>query len=210
VSEAFTLGHSTQSLDALVQLLRDHGIEELWDVRVMPYSRRNPQFARDALAAALPRDGIRYVHAGTLGGFRRPRPDSENAGWRNTSFRGYADYMQTPEFQRAIATLVRAADTARLGAMCAEALPWRCHRSLIADALTVRGVTVRHLFPDGTDRPHRLTPWAQVEGTRLLYPKSAAPRRPAAGHPGQTTLDRTPPTPRARGRRTASRTSANG
>ena len=140
----YTIGHSTRTADALVELLRAHRIEMLVDVRTIPRSRHNPQFNRDALAQSLAAAGIDYAHHPALGGLRHPRKDSVNLGWRNASFRGYADYMQTAEFARALDALEALADARRTAIMCAEAVPWRCHRGLIADALTVRG---RPVYP---------------------------------------------------------------
>ncbi len=140
------------------------------DVRTVPASRRMPHFAKQALERALPRRGIEYRHMPELGGLRKPKPDSINIGWRNVSFRGYADYMQQDEFWEAISRLESLAATRRIAVMCAEALPWRCHRSLVADALTVRGVEVRHIT--GTSEPavHKLTSFAQVDRGRITYP----------------------------------------
>jgi uncharacterized protein (DUF488 family) len=140
------------------------------DVRTIPRSRRNPQFSQDVLPGSLEKAGIRYEHAPALGGLRRPAPDSINAGWRNESFRGYADYMQTPEFVDAVEKLVRTARRKRMALMCAEAVPWRCHRSLIADALVVRGIAVGHIMSPVRRSPHDLTPFAKVRGRQITYP----------------------------------------
>ena len=129
-----------------------------------------PHFAKAALERSLPAHGIGYLHMPELGGLRKPRPDSTNTGWRNVSFRGYADYMQTAEFWTAIGRLIGLAGQRRLAIMCAEAVPWRCHRSLIADALTARGVEVRHITAPAEPSLHRLTPFARVEGGRITYP----------------------------------------
>jgi uncharacterized protein (DUF488 family) len=150
--------------------LKRHGVELLVDVRTLPASRRMPHFARAALERSLPLHGIAYRHMPELGGLRKPRPDSINPGWRNVSFRGYADYMQTQEFWAAIDRLIQLGKRRRVAIMCAEAVPWRCHRSLIADALTVRGVDVKHITGPGEPSPHRLTPFARVEGGRITYP----------------------------------------
>jgi uncharacterized protein (DUF488 family) len=166
----WTIGHSTRALDELVALLRAHGIATLVDVRTVPRSRRHPHFARDVLAERLPEAGIAYAHMPGLGGLRKPRAGSPNAGWRNAGFRGYADHMQTPSFDHHLAELMRIAGGSRTAVMCAEAVPWRCHRSLLSDALVVRDVDVRHITGPGTARPHVLTPWAQREGVRLTYP----------------------------------------
>lgn len=167
-----TIGHSTRSIEEFLELLRAHEVELLADVRTVPRSRRNPQFNTDVLSATLAAAGIGYIHLPALGGLRRPRPESPNTGWRNASFRGYADYMQTPAFERAIEELIAAAANTRVAVMCAEAVPWRCHRSLIADALSVRGVPVGHITGKSEPGPHRLTPFARFEGTRITYPQS--------------------------------------
>jgi uncharacterized protein (DUF488 family) len=166
----WTIGHSTRSLEDLVALLRAHGIERLVDVRRFPRSRRHPHFNTEALARDLPAAGVAYRHAPGLGGFRRARPDSRNTGWRNASFRGYADYMETEDFGRHLAALLEEARAGRTAIMCAEAVPWRCHRSLISDALVARGVEVRHILGPAPAEPHALTAGARVEGTRVVYP----------------------------------------
>ena len=166
----FTIGHSTRSIESFIRLLKAHGAERLVDVRTIPKSRHNPQFGRDRLAPALRRAGIGYGHLPALGGLRRPRPDSRNAGWRNASFRGYADYMQTAAFRRSLDRCVARAATTRVALMCAEGVPWRCHRSLIADALVVRGIDVREIASGIRAVPHVLTPWARVSGTEIRYP----------------------------------------
>jgi uncharacterized protein (DUF488 family) len=145
-------------------------VETLVDVRTVPASRRMPHFAKAALERSLAAYGIRYVHMPELGGLRKPKPDSINTGWRNVSFRGYADYMQTDEFWGGIERLQAAAATTSVAIMCAEAVPWRCHRSLIADALTVRGVEVRHITGPSEPALHRLTPFAHIKGGRIIYP----------------------------------------
>lgn len=169
-----TVGHSTHPLDEFIELLRAHGVTRVIDVRTVPRSRKNPQFNRDTLPAALAAAGIGYEHVPALGGLRRARPDSPNQGWRNASFRGYADYMQTPAFADAVAGLIDRAAEDRLALMCAEAVPWRCHRSLIADALLVRGVPVRHIMSRTQANPHRLTPFACVDGLTITYPPEQA------------------------------------
>ncbi len=169
-----TIGHSTRDLDAFLHLLELHQAEVVVDVRTVPRSRRNPQFGRETLPASLRAAGIDYTHMPGLGGLRHPRPDSANSGWRNASFRGYADYMQTAEFQENLRQLMELASTRRIVLMCAEAVPWRCHRSLIADALLVRGYHVEHIMSATRSQPHRLTPWARVEDTQITYPAEAA------------------------------------
>jgi uncharacterized protein (DUF488 family) len=180
----FTIGHSTRSLDELLGLLREHDVRIVADVRTVPKSRRHPQFGREALADALGRAGLRYVHLPELGGLRRPRPDSPNGAWRNASFRGYADHLGSDAFAHGLVELLSLADQGRVAAMCAEAVPWRCHRSLIADALLVRRVAVEHILGPGPTRPHRLTPFAKVDGQHLTYP--AEPCRGAHSTPRMT------------------------
>jgi uncharacterized protein (DUF488 family) len=165
-----TVGHSTRPLEEFIDVLKAHSVTRLADVRTVPRSRHNPQFNRDTLPGALERAGIGYTHLAGLGGLRRARPDSPNGGWRNASFRGYADYMQTAEFRQSLEDLLDLARRERVALMCAEAVPWRCHRSLIADALVVRGVRVEEIVGSGGCRPHALTPFAKVEGTTVTYP----------------------------------------
>jgi uncharacterized protein (DUF488 family) len=165
-----TIGHSNRPLDELIGMLRAHGVDLLVDVRTIPKSRHNPQFNTDSLPAPLRAAGIDYLHMPGLGGLRHARKDSINTGWRNDSFRGYADYMQTPEFDAALAELLQVSDGRRAAVMCAEAVPWRCHRSMIADALTARGVAVEHIMSAVKRNPHKMTGFARVEGTRVTYP----------------------------------------
>jgi uncharacterized protein (DUF488 family) len=165
-----TVGHSDRPLEQFLDLLHAHSITLVVDVRKMPRSRRNPQFNRDSLPLTLGESGIRYVDLPSLGGLRRRKPDSPNGGWRNRSFQGYADYMLTPEFEQGLNELLELSRGERAVLMCAEAVPWRCHRSLIADALTMRGIRVEHILGEGSTRRHTLTPWATVEGTRIIYP----------------------------------------
>ncbi|MCX5902203.1 MAG: DUF488 domain-containing protein [Proteobacteria bacterium] len=167
----FTLGHSTHSLDEFVHLLQIYAIRLVVDVRTIPRSRHNPQFNGDTLGEALPRNGIQYLQVKSLGGLRHARADSPNTGWKNASFRGFADYMQTSEFDAAVLQLIDAAHDIVTAIMCAEAVPWRCHRSLIADALTVRGIAVQHILSRTSARVHTVTPMARVEGTRITYPR---------------------------------------
>ena len=170
-----TVGHSNRSLPDFITLLQAHGVTQLVDVRTVPRSRHNPQFNQDTLPVALQAVGIGYVHQPGLGGLRHPRPESLNTGWRHASFRGFADYRQTPAFAAALDTLFQQAPSPRVAVMCAEAVPWRCHRSLIADALSVRGIPVEHRLSLHQRQGHRLTPWAQVDGIRLSYPPPANP-----------------------------------
>jgi uncharacterized protein (DUF488 family) len=169
----FTIGHSTRPIDVFVRLLRAHGVQRVVDVRTIPRSRHNPQFNRDQLSPALHRAKIHYRHMPGLGGLRHSLPDSANAGWRNASFRGYADYMQTPEFEDSLARCIDLAKQERVVLMCAESVPWRCHRSLIADAMLARGIEVREITSGIRARPHELTPWARVKGTQVTYPSPA-------------------------------------
>ena len=166
----FTVGHSTRPINQFIDLLTAHGVQRLVDVRTIPQSRHNPQFGRDQLSSSLERAGIHYTHMPGLGGLRRPRKDSLNTGWRNASFRGYADYMQTPEFEQSLERCIELANGERIALMCAEAVPWRCHRSLIADALLARGIDAREIASTTEARAHSLTPWARVEGTKVTYP----------------------------------------
>jgi uncharacterized protein (DUF488 family) len=176
-SRIWTVGHSTHELEAFIALLRSYEIALLADVRTVPKSRRMPWFWGDELARTLPEAGIAYEHFRDLGGFRRPRPDSPNAGWRVDAFRGYADNMESASFGVAIDRLTRAARERRTAVMCAEAQWWRCHRRLLSDALLVRGFEVCHVGADGRVERHALTPFAVVDGSRLVYP------------PEQTALD---------------------
>ena len=166
----FTVGHSTRAIKEFVALLLAHDVQQLIDVRTIPRSRHNPQFNRDQLPRPLKKAGIRYQHMAALGGLRHARRDSINVGWRNASFRGFADYMQTPAFQKALDQLIKQGEKRRTAIMCAEAVPWRCHRSLIGDALLVRGLRVEEIASLTRTRPHRLTPWAKVRGKQLSYP----------------------------------------
>ena len=165
-----TVGHSTRPLAEFIALLAGHSVNLLVDVRTVPRSRHNPQFNRDTLPPALEAAGIRYVHAAGLGGFRRAHPGSLNMGWRNASFRGFADYMQTPEFAQNLADLIERATHERVVLMCAEAVPWRCHRSLIADALVAHGVRAEEIISATRLEVHKLTPFAWVDGTVITYP----------------------------------------
>ena len=165
-----TIGHSTRSIESFIEMLRAHGVKRLVDVRTIPRSRTNPQFNRESLADSLAEAGIGYTHVPELGGLRHARRDSLNTGWRNASFRGYADYMQTPEFEAAITALIEAAKREQITIMCAEAVPWRCHRSLIGDALTVRGIAVEDIMSATRTQPHELTSFAKVKRTQVTYP----------------------------------------
>ena len=179
----WTVGHSNHSFEVFAGLLEAHRIALVADVRTAAGSRRHPQFGSGALAEALPARGIAYRRLEALGGWRRAREDSPNGGWRNASFRAYADYAMTPEFAAGLEELRALAAEQRTAIMCAEALWWRCHRRLIADRLVVAGDTVCHIGSDGRASEHRLTPFARVRGTRITYPPPssvAPPKRPAS------------------------------
>lgn len=166
----FTLGHSTLPIERFIETLKAYGIGHLVDIRTIPRSRKNPQFNTDVLPQSLHPAQIAYSHMAALGGLRHPRKDSPNAGWRNESFRGYADYMQTDAFHHALEELIRLSRQTRVAIMCAESVPWRCHRSLVADALGVRGIPVVEILSETSYRPHALTPFAQVKSTEITYP----------------------------------------
>jgi uncharacterized protein (DUF488 family) len=173
----FTLGHSTLSIERFIALLQTYGIERLVDIRAISRSHHNPQFNEDTLTTSLKAQHLKYLHVQALGGLRHPRKDSPNTGWRNKSFRGYADYMQTATFRDALETLIHMSRQKRVAIMCAEAVPWRCHRSLVADALNVRGIPVVEILSDSSYRMHKLTPFAKVEGTQITYPPEQATLR---------------------------------
>jgi len=170
----FTIGHSTRPIDRFIQLLRANAVRQVIDIRTIPRSRHNPQFDSAALAASLRAARIRYVPLKELGGLRHTRPDSINLGWHNASFRGFADYMQTPAFEGALSRAIKWAKERPAVLMCAEALPWRCHRSLVADALTVRGIRVLEIVSDRPPAEHKITPFARFHGTSLTYPAEQA------------------------------------
>jgi uncharacterized protein (DUF488 family) len=170
----FTVGHSTRSLEELVDILRAHGVVRVVDVRTIPRSRHNPQFNRESLSKALRNRRLSYRHMKALGGLRHARSDSVNGAWRNASFRGFADYMQTPSFAEALEALIKLAGQKPTAIMCAEAVPWRCHRSLIADALIARGYEVRNILSATSAKPHVLSPIARVRGNQVSYPAEAS------------------------------------
>ena len=173
----YTIGHSTRPLDELLAMLHGHGIQRLVDVRTRPRSRHNPQFNIDTLPESLATADIAYTHMAGLGGLRPQRKDSINLGWRNASFRAYADYMQTDEFSENIQHAIEMGKEERIALMCAEAVPWRCHRSLIADALLVRGIPVEEIVTAAKSEPHKLTSFARVDGICITYPSD----QPATG-----------------------------
>jgi len=165
-----TIGHSTRTLEEFVDLLEAYGVTLVLDVRSVPRSRHNPQFNKETLPSSLKHFGIKYIHMPDIGGLRRPKHDSINLAWRNSGFRGYADYMQTKEFTDNLLKIIALARENCLALMCAEALPWRCHRSLISDALAVRHVKVEHIISATSCLNHQLNEMAQVEGTKITYP----------------------------------------
>lgn len=165
-----TIGHSTMPIETFIERLRDADVDLLVDVRTVPKSRHNPQFETNALAASLRAAGLEYKHMADLGGLRRTHSDSPNGAWRNASFRGYADYMQTPEFEAALDELIEMAGKHHVAIMCAEGAPFRCHRSLIADALLARGVQAAEVGTHGHLRAHRMTPFARVDHGQVSYP----------------------------------------
>lgn len=165
-----TIGHSTRTLEAFIALLQAHGATRVVDVRTVPRSRHNPQFNKTSLPGSLKKAGLGYVHLPGLGGLRHARRDSINVGWRNASFRGYADYMQTPEFEESLDELVALANQEQIVLMCAEAVPWRCHRSLIGDALLVRGIRTEDIMSPTRRQVHTLTPFAKIRGITITYP----------------------------------------
>jgi uncharacterized protein (DUF488 family) len=170
----YTIGHSTRPIAEFLEMLTAHGARRLVDVRTVPRSGHNPQYGKEALSASLEARGIRYQHLPGLGGLRRPRPDSVNQGWRNTSFRGYADYMQTPEFAQSLEALIAMAADEPTAIMCAEAVPWRCHRSLVADALIVRGIEAVEIQSATRTSALTLHPFARVCGLQIIYPSETA------------------------------------
>lgn len=170
-SMLWTIGHSTRPIDTFIAILRAWGITRLVDVRTIPRSRHNPQFNAESLTADMMQAGMTYVRMPDLGGLRKPRMDSLNRGWRNVSFRGYADYMQTGQFATALEALMTEGARLRVAIMCAEAVPWRCHRLLIADALLSHGWEVQHILSETNLHPHSLTSFAKLESGRVTYPE---------------------------------------
>jgi uncharacterized protein (DUF488 family) len=170
LTTVFTVGHSTRTLESFVNLLKEHSVRKVVDVRTLPRSRYNPQFNQETLPDQLRASGIGYVHIAGLGGLRRAQGDSLNTGWHNLSFRGFADYMQTEEFERSLERVINLVKREQIVLMCAEAVPWRCHRFLVADALKVRGFVVEHIMDQKRRESHEITSWARVDGFRITYP----------------------------------------
>jgi uncharacterized protein (DUF488 family) len=169
-TQVLTIGHSTRPIETFIEILQAQGVKRVVDVRTVPRSRHNPQYNRDVLPQSLAGAGIKYEHMSGLGGLRHARRDSINTGWRNEGFRGFADYMLTREFQASLEQLIQLARDEITAIMCAEAVPWRCHRSLISDALLVRGIKVEHITSKKSRHEHSLTAWVQVEASRITYP----------------------------------------
>ena len=165
-----TIGHSTRPAKEFIQILKAHQVRRLVDVRTVPRSGHNPQFNRSELSTSLHSARLHYRYMPGLGGFRRADRDSLNTGWHNASFRGFADYMQTPEFRKNLDHLIALAESERTAIMCAEAVPWRCHRSLIADALLAWGIEVREITSATRSQTHTLTPWGKIDGMQVTYP----------------------------------------
>jgi uncharacterized protein (DUF488 family) len=166
----WTIGHSNHPFETFLELLKAHGVKQVFDVRTLPGSKKYPQFNKETLSKSLREKGIGYRHLKNLGGLRRPLPDSINQGWKNASFRGYADYMQTEAFEEHLGKLILSAQKKPSTIMCAEALPWRCHRSLIADALAVKGIEVRHIMSKTQAKLHVITNFSKIDGKRITYP----------------------------------------
>jgi uncharacterized protein (DUF488 family) len=180
--EIFTTGHSTRPIGDFIELLRAHSVKRVVDIRTIPRSRHNPQFNQEPLKESLQAAGIGYTHLKKLGGLRHPKKDSINLGWRNSGFRGFADYMQTPEFESGLERAIRLGQTKPTALMCAEAVPWRCHRSLVADALTVRKIPVKHILTPTRAQNHEITPFAHICGLHITYPNEVK-RKPRTPYP---------------------------
>ena len=170
MNTVYTVGHSTRTIEEFIQILQSHEIQTVVDVRTIAASRHNPQFNEKDLDKSLSRKGISYIRMKGLGGLRHTTKASVNTAWRNASFRGYADYMQTPQFAENVEQLIKIAAEQRAAIMCAEAVPWRCHRSLIGDALLIRDVAVVDIMSEKVSKPHSLTPFAKIDGERITYP----------------------------------------
>ena len=173
MNTVYTIGHSTRPIGDFIHLLYIHDIAVVADVRTIPKSRHNPQYNEDSLRESLNAQGIQYVWMKGLGGLRHTVHDSVNMAWKNASFRGFADYMQTPEFTENLEALISLAAESQTAIMCAEAVPWRCHRSLIGDALLIRGIAVEDIISERSCEPHKLTPFAKVNGTTITYPATS-------------------------------------
>lgn len=189
-----TIGHSTHTLEEFIRLLQAHDVSSVVDVRTVPRSRPNPQFNKTSLPGSLKKAGFGYVHMPGLGGLRHAQRDSINVGWRNASFRGYADYMQTPQFEHSLEELIQLAKTDRIALMCAEAVPWRCHRSLIADALLVRGIRTEDIMSRTRRQVHTLTAFSKAQGTTITYPDEEflnIPKKPSAKRSGSRPIEAT-------------------
>ena len=189
-----SIGHSTRTIEEFISLLQTHGATRVVDVRTVPRSRHNPQFNQTALPGSLQKAGLGYVHLPGLGGLRHAKRDSLNLGWRNASFRGYADYMQTPEFEQSLDKLIQLAKQERIAMMCAEAVPWRCHRSLIGDALLIRKIRTEDIMSPTRRQVHTLTPFAKVRGSTITYPAEASrtiPKKAPVKRPGPQAAGKT-------------------
>lgn len=173
MTSIYTIGHSTRPIEEFIELLKQHDITQLVDIRTVPGSRHNPQYGQVNLEQSLKDAGLSYVYMKGLGGLRPKAKVSVSAGWHNESFRNYADYMQTKEFENTLDELIEKSQDAQTVIMCAEAVPWRCHRSLVGDALTVRDIEVIDIISEKSAQPHRMTPFAHVSGTRVTYPTDA-------------------------------------
>jgi len=173
-----TIGHSTRTLAEFIHLLKTHGVSRVADVWTVPRSSHNPQFNKDSLPGELQKAGLEYIHLPGLGGLRHTKTGSLNMGCRNSCFRSYADYMQTPEFERSLDELVLLTRKERVALMCAEAVPWRCHRSLIADVLLVRGIRTEDIMSPSRRQVHMLTPFAKVRSITITYPAEPLPSTP--------------------------------
>lgn len=167
----YTIGHSTRPIEEFIAILQAFKIETIIDVRTIAASRHNPQYNEEELRRSVNENGIEYSRLKGLGGLRHSAKDSINTAWQNASFRGFADYMQTPQFAESLEQLIKIAEKKQTAIMCAEALPWRCHRSLIGDALLVRNITVIDILSERSFRPHFMTSFAKIDGLKVTYPQ---------------------------------------